>query len=1018
MSYKKYSWITLLSSFALLLSSCGNNSLPYSGEDNDPDDIDTPWVDYSTPATSIDFEDGQDNKVLNKNETYQYKYTIYPEKATEAALKWSTSDARIVSVSKGLITANNPGTAVITVESVDKTFKSKDFVVTVISPLESYELTSEENVSLGYHKTSQITLAFTPEDTTQSQVTYTSSNTIVATVSDEGLITTNAIDGDTDITIHSEYNNIDKVVHVHVSEVHVESITIQNKSTNEVELGKKLQLFAQVLPDNAYDKSFTWSLAEEDANKATISENGLISTLATGVITASATCIDRPDVKDTLQITIYENIADKLVVNSQEVTISNKDPEFQLVTTYEKNGVEMVPTINELSYSIKSGNEYITLSESGLITYVKSGTAVVTVSDPHVEGVNSVDVTVTCETLVKSVTLTGTVNDLHIGESLELSFSTNPAYEDLDAHNPSIAIDDPTIISATLNGNVITVTALAIGQTNIKMVVNGVESNSLRINVKHYEFEADKVYLVGNRNYTTKVGTEGTSWNDPSQAFKFVKTTTNEYADFEYYDTFHFSIGDQWIVKHGNHDTHEAEMDETDSYQIGKYKTNEAAFKDNQMAFNKNGKVEVLVEGYYDIYYAYYTNEHNEGWYEVYVARHSITVDKTALTIKAGTTDSFSISNYNGALSATSEDTDVATVSVVDNVATVNGVAEGDTRIVVKDDENIPVYVSITVYENDLPEFDANKYYITGSKTYSGKVSSEGASWANPEKAYTFTDADLNDNAYAKFEYHVTIKFDAGDQWIVQHGENRILETAQGEGDYSIGRYKTNEAAFANEQMEFVGDDTIEVLVAGYYDIYYAFYKNEHPEGWYEVYVAKHEIHTSVTSVNVKVGETATFEVHDWNGDISISSVDPEVAGWTRDGNVVTVNGIAEGTTKIMLSDIEEKPIYVDVNVYTETPPEPTLYEYTITGNPGWLSDLDAVIFAWVWGGNYGGGQWVACTLDGTTIKLELDGTATGLKCGRFPNGTTSPTWDTAWNQMAGDVTLSSGTYTYVTPGW
>ena len=68
MSYKKYSWITLLSSFALLLSSCGNNSLPYNGEDNDPDDIETPWVDYSTPATSIDFEDGQDNKVLNKNE--------------------------------------------------------------------------------------------------------------------------------------------------------------------------------------------------------------------------------------------------------------------------------------------------------------------------------------------------------------------------------------------------------------------------------------------------------------------------------------------------------------------------------------------------------------------------------------------------------------------------------------------------------------------------------------------------------------------------------------------------------------------------------------------------------------------------------------------------------------------------------------------------------------------------------------------------------------------------------------
>jgi glycosidase len=98
---------------------------------------------------------------------------------------------------------------------------------------------------------------------------------------------------------------------------------------------------------------------------------------------------------------------------------------------------------------------------------------------------------------------------------------------------------------------------------------------------------------------------------------------------------------------------------------------------------------------------------------------------------------------------------------------------------------------------------------------------------------------------------------------------------------------------------------------------------------------------------------------------------------------------------------------------------------YSINSLPTWITNDGCVIYAWVWGGSYGNGQWVPCTFTGTTsLTIDLDGTASGMLLVRCASGTTTPNWsiktDTAgriYNQT-NDITLVRGQTSYSCSAW
>ena len=118
---------------------------------------------------------------LNKGTTKTLTVTLNPTNTTvNKTVTWSSSNASVASVTKaGKITAKAPGTATITAKVDTKTVTCK---VTVKAPITSVKL-SATTATIQVGKTTGLTVSFAPAKTTDPLVvTWTSSNTKVATV--------------------------------------------------------------------------------------------------------------------------------------------------------------------------------------------------------------------------------------------------------------------------------------------------------------------------------------------------------------------------------------------------------------------------------------------------------------------------------------------------------------------------------------------------------------------------------------------------------------------------------------------------------------------------------------------------------------------------------------------------------------------------------------------------------------------------------------------------------------------
>ena len=149
---------------------------------------------------------------------------------------------------------------------------------------------SNLNLDLNGTKTANLTATVNGENNPSQTVTWTSSNTSVATVSSGGVVTAKAT-GSATITATSTVDTTKTgtcSVSVTDSTIHVTSVSL-NKNSTSIDVGDSETLTATVLPNNATNKSVNWSTS--NANVVTVS-NGTISGVAAGSATITATTVD------------------------------------------------------------------------------------------------------------------------------------------------------------------------------------------------------------------------------------------------------------------------------------------------------------------------------------------------------------------------------------------------------------------------------------------------------------------------------------------------------------------------------------------------------------------------------------------------------------------------------------------------------------------------------------------------------------------------------------------------------
>lgn len=233
---------------------------------------------------------------------------------------------------------------------------------------------SEASLELGVGETKTVTATVLPENATNKELIWSSSNNSVATV-ENGLITA-LKEGKTTITVKSKdgykSSSLELTVNKKPPIIHVESISLDETELNML-TGDRATLSATVLPDNAKNKSVTWSSSDESV--ATVNNRGRVTAVGAGTATITATTVDGG-----LTATCTVNVTQKIVpvagvsLNTDELEINVGGTSSLVATVLPTNATNKGVSWNSTDPNVA------TVSDDGVVTAISAGETIITVT--------------------------------------------------------------------------------------------------------------------------------------------------------------------------------------------------------------------------------------------------------------------------------------------------------------------------------------------------------------------------------------------------------------------------------------------------------------------------------------------------------------------------------------------------------------------------------------------------------------------------------------------------------------
>ena len=270
--------------------------------------------------------------------------------SSKLTIEWTSSDESVVTVDEnGVVTAVGAGEADITAAVQDADISSVTHVKVVILPT---GVDAPDTLELYTNGESEKSLdaKIVPEDATEVKLAYVSSDEGVATVDENGLVTAVAdgkctitayvfadapataesatqeadavVTGDEDATSEAatddgiammpeDLADVDSAFGVVPDGMKAETkVTVSTKvekieldqTKGSLKVGNSVTIKATVTPDEATDKTVTWSSSDEKV--ATVDSNGKVTAVAPGTATITAVSDSNPDANATYAVTV------------------------------------------------------------------------------------------------------------------------------------------------------------------------------------------------------------------------------------------------------------------------------------------------------------------------------------------------------------------------------------------------------------------------------------------------------------------------------------------------------------------------------------------------------------------------------------------------------------------------------------------------------------------------------------------------------------------------------------------
>lgn len=199
----------------------------------------------------------QSSLALKVGEEAALTAAVFPENATNTTVTWSTGNPAVASVTDGLVRGLSEGSATISVTSEEGGFTASCLVSVTDYHAESVTITPSGEQSLKKGETLQLTAAVLPDNAINKNVTWTSSNTAVATVDAAGKVTATG-GGEAEVTVSTVDGGKTASVKVLVV-VPCEGIALSESSIEIYEGISKNGITISFTPADCSDKEIIWN---------------------------------------------------------------------------------------------------------------------------------------------------------------------------------------------------------------------------------------------------------------------------------------------------------------------------------------------------------------------------------------------------------------------------------------------------------------------------------------------------------------------------------------------------------------------------------------------------------------------------------------------------------------------------------------------------------------------------------------------------------------------------------------
>jgi uncharacterized protein YjdB len=422
------------------------------------------------------------------------KANVTADSSSNKAVLWSSSNASIAAVdASGKITGIKAGTATITATAADGSGKSSSVSVTVVASgkgVTGLQLSSS-SATVYENKTLTLNAIFIPASPADKTIIWASSNTSVAEVSTNGVVT-GVKEGKAAI-IATSSSGITAKCDILVAPVPVSSLSI-NKSSVTLQDGASYQLIATVAPADAKNKTLVWSSSNNAV--AVVTSSGMVSAKGVGMATITAKSVN--GITAACLVTVNPVPISKLTLNMTKATI--------IIGMGDSLGkkLTLVPVILPSNASIKaltwttSNSMVATVDQNGVVTSTGYGKATITATAKDGSRKSAKCSVTVSEVKVSKVTMNTSKATITIakGESLGKKVTLYASVAPANTHISALSWTTSNNMVATVDQNGV-VTSTGYGKATITATAKDGSKKSAKCSITVVAVKVSAIKIMG-----------------------------------------------------------------------------------------------------------------------------------------------------------------------------------------------------------------------------------------------------------------------------------------------------------------------------------------------------------------------------------------------------------------------------------------------------------------------------------------------------------------------------------------